>query len=294
MIKKDSLIKKEINFLQYPYFAIHTKGLRKRHRLEFHQVFEDDGQKIESHWIVAAHPDYGYPGPFDRRVNMAVEYIISRMPLPIANPIRIGSLYEFCRLMGVQPDQWHYKKIKQAIQRMIMTGVESKHAFYRKGKKKWIDDVFHLYDHYVQKGSQSGDGSVADTNYLYLNSWYIDNLNTRYTKLLDYSYYKSLEPIASRLYEILGLKFYRVLNDSHVEFIRYRYSTLCRLLPARRYTYRSDAAKQLASAHNELIQTKFIHSTEWLAVPQLKNDWYILYRPGERCRDEMSKREISS
>ena len=216
-----TLIRKEINFLQYPYFAVHTKGLKKKHRVEFRQVFpacrghsgrpacrsgrEDNGRKLKACWTVIAHPDYGYPGPFDRRVNMTVEYIASQMPLPIANPIRLGSWYEFCRLMGVEPDQWHYNEVKKAIQRMIMTEIEAKHTFYHKGKQKWIEEMFHLYDHYTQKGDVLDDGSIADANYLYLNSWYIDNLNARYAKLLDYGYYKSLEPIASRLYEILGL-----------------------------------------------------------------------------------------
>lgn len=284
-----TLIRKEINFLQYPYFAVHTKGLRKKHRLEFRQVFEDNGRKLEACWTVIAHPDYGYPGPFDRRVNMAVEYIASQMPLPIANPIRLGSWYEFCRLMGVEPDQWHYNEIKKAIQRMIMTGIEAKHTFYHKGKQKWIEEMFHLYDHYTQKGDVLDDGSIADANYLYLNSWYIDNLNARYAKLLDYNYYKSLEPIASRLYEILGLKFYRVLKDPHVNFIQYRYSTLCQLLPVKRHTYKSDAFRQFASAHNELLQTKFLNKVKWDSIPHLKDDWYITYYPGEKCHDEMSQ-----
>jgi len=287
--KQVVLLRKEINFLKYPYFAIHTKGLKKKHRLEFRQVFENNGRKIETCWTVIAHPDYGFPGPFDRRVNMAVEYIASRMSLPITNPIRLGSWYEFCRLLGVRPDQWHYREINNAIRRMVMTGIESKHAFYSRGKKKWINEVFHLYNYYVQKGDVLDDGSVADTNYLYLNSWYIDNLNARYAKLLDYDYYRSLGPIASRLYEILGLKFYRVFKDSHINCIQYRYLTLSQLLPVSRRVHISHARQQLSPAHKELLDTKFLAKIEWAPVPHFRNDWYVTYHPGERCREEMSR-----
>ena len=284
------MIRKEINFLQYPYFALSTRGLGNRQRTEVHRVIRKGDEKLEIYWKVNAHPDYGYPGPFARKVNMAVERIISKMPLPIANPIPLGSWYEFCRLMKVPADGWHYAKIKEAILRMMTTTVESRHTYYHKGKRKWLSDAFHLYDRLIQKGEELDDGIVAEINYLYLNSWYIENINARYAKLLDYEYNQSLNSaVASRLHELLGLKFYRLANESRIQYLQYLYSTVCSLLPITRQEYFSLARQSLDRAHKYLVHTKFLAKFAWGPIPGTRNDWYLQYWPGKRYYDEASR-----
>ncbi|MFZ0448672.1 MAG: hypothetical protein WAL98_05455 [Desulfatiglandaceae bacterium] len=284
------MIRKEINFLQYPYFALSTKGLKNKQRSEVHRVIRQGDEKLEIYWKVNAHPDYGYPGPFARKVNMTVERIISQMPLPIANPIPLGSWYEFCRLMKVPANGWHYAGIKKAILRMMTTTVESKHTYYHKGKRRWLSDAFHLYDRLISKGEELDDGTIAEANYLYLNSWYIENINARYAKLLDYEYNQSLSSaVASRLHELLGLKFYRLANESRIQYIQYLYSTVCSLLPITRQEYFSLARQILDHAHEYLLRTKFLAKFEWIPVPGAKNDWYLKYWPGHRYYNEVSR-----
>lgn len=284
------MIRKEINFLQYPYFALSTKGLKNKQRTEVHRVIRQGDDTLEIDWKVNAHPDYGYPGPFARKVNMAVERIISQMPLPIANPIPLGSWYEFCRLMKVPANGWHYAKIKKAILQMITTTVESNHTYYHKGKKKWLSDAFHLYERLIKKGEELDDGTIAEINYLYLNSWYIENINARYAKLLDYEYNQSLNSaVASRLHELLGLKFYRLANESRIQYLLYLYSTVCSLLPITRQEYFSLARQSLDDAHEYLVHTKFLAKFEWVPIPGAKNDWYLKYWPGHRYYDEVSR-----
>jgi hypothetical protein len=283
------IIRKEINFLQYPYFALSTQGLKKKRSSEFKQVIKRGNEKLEVHWIVRAHQDYGYPGPFDRKVNMAVEHIVSQMPLPIVNPIPLGSWYHFCKVMKVPADQWHYKEIKKTFLRMMMTAVESKYTYYRKAKKKWVTDSFHLYERLVEAGETLHDDTEADTNYVYLNSWYLENLNARYAKPNDYLYYRSLGPIASRLYDILGVKFYRLTKDSQIQYIQYLYSTMCLLLPVKRQKYLSRARQILDPHHEELIRTNFFAKVEWVPIPGVKDDWYLRYWPGHRYYDEVSR-----
>ena len=109
-----------------------------------------------------------------------------------------------CEKMGGS----QYRKIKKAFQKIIATKVVYKGAFYNKEKKKWIEDTFHLYERLISKGEKLDNGGIADTNYLYLNSWYLDNVNANYVKPLDWNYYNSLEtPLAQRLYELLSVKF---------------------------------------------------------------------------------------
>ncbi|HUS51688.1 MAG TPA: hypothetical protein VMZ91_16090, partial [Candidatus Paceibacterota bacterium] len=97
--------------------------------------------------------------------------------------------------------------------------------------------------------------------------------------------------IASRLYEILGIKFYGVRNKKE-GFIRYKYSTLCQLLPVTPHSYISSAKRQLNPGNNELRDTGFISKYEWSVNGN--NDWLIYYWPGERAKEEMKRAKIKN
>ena len=111
-------------------------------------------------------------------------------------------------------------------------------------------------------------------------------------KPIDYDYLKSLKSkIASRLYEILGVKFYGLRNKRE-KFICYRYSKLCQLLPVTPHKYASLAKQQLNPSNNELIDTGFISKYEW--SENGNDDWLLYYWPGERAKEEMKRAKIKS
>jgi len=111
-------------------------------------------------------------------------------------------------------------------------------------------------------------------------------------KPIDYNYLQSLKSkIASRLYEILGVKFYGLRNKRE-KFICYRYSKLCQLLPVTPHDYISLAKQQLNPGNNELTNTGFISKYLW--NENGKKDWLIYYWPGERAKKEMKKGKTKS
>jgi len=285
-------IRSEVNFLILPFFALWDADVKKRIETEYKTVINRGMQRLEVSWTVSSNSKFGYPGPFDREVHKAVEQIINELPLPIQNPIPLGSLYNLCKKMGINKHGGsQYRKIREALVRIIATTIVSKGTFYSKEKKEWIEDVFHLYERIVFKGEKLSNGEVADINYLYLSSWYIGNINAHYVKPIDWEYYKSLEtPIAQRLYELLSVKFYR-LTTKGGEFISYRYLTLCDLLPIARQKYLSYAKKSLDPAHKKLKETGFISNWSWEEVAQKskEKDWLIRYYPGRRAREEIER-----
>ena len=189
--------------------------------------------------------------------------------------------------MGLKDSGRTYQDIRQAIKRIISTVLESKGAFYRKGVGKRGTDTFHLYDRAIFLGETLPDGTVADTNYLFLGTWYLESINARYVKPLDYGFYRSLHGhVASRLYELLGVKFYRM--GPH-PYIKYRYSNICQLLPVTRHRYFSQAKQKLDPAHQELIRKDFFKDVEWTKIPGESNDWYVSYWPGPRAKEELSR-----
>ena len=293
--EKDTIpetIKLEVNLLTLPFFALYRGDCERRTKTEYKAAIRKDNEKIEISWVVSSNSEYGYPGPFDREVHKAIEQIINELPLPIRNPIPLGSLYNLCKRMGI--DKYggsQYRKIKKSLKRITVTSIESKGAFYSKEKEEWIEDVFHLYDRVVFKGAKLPDGRIADTNYLFLNSWYLDNINAHYVKPVDWNYYKILEtPTSQRLYELLSVKFYGLIRKGG-KFISYKYSTLCSLLPITQQRHMSKAKQVLDPTHHKLKETGFLEGWDWEELPQegKEKDWLIRYYPGRRAKEEIER-----
>jgi hypothetical protein len=279
------IIRSEVNFLNYPFFALSRTDARKRTTTKYQTTANRGDERLDASWVVSANSMYGYPGPFDRKVHKAIEQIISNLEKPIENPIPLGSFYSISQHLNLKKSGRFYSNIKAAIERIVATTIQSKGTFYDKGKKRWQEATFHLYDMVIFTGENLPNGEIADTNYLFLGKWYLDNINTRYVKPLDYTYYRALQSsIASRLYEILGVKFYA----GH-SFIQYKYSTLCQLLPLTQQRYASDAKKILNPAHDELIRTGFLDKVEWQEILGAKHDWYLHYYPGPRAKEEIKQ-----
>jgi len=282
-----TITKAEVNFLVLPYFTLDTDPNPHR-RIEFREIRQRGNETFEVVWTVSPHQEFGLPRDFERRLQRAVEYSISFLPRPITNPVPLPSFRELARIMGVTCPGKFVQKAKHGFMAMHTTSIMSKRSYYNKTKKAWIEERFHLYDKIVFKGQQDSDGRVADRTYAYFTDAYLDNLNSMYVRPIDFEYLKSLRPIASRLYELLGVKFY-----GHHDFIQYKYSTLCNLLPIRRQKAFSRARQQLETAHNELKQTRFLESYEWILGHEVKDDWYLRYVPGERFFKETATLEYT-
>jgi hypothetical protein len=288
------IINSEVNLLVFPFFSLSTKGLKNKTTTIYREIIKKGNQEINLLWKVSSNSEYGYPGPFDRKVQQAISEILSEILKKegeIKNPIPLGSLYNICRRMGISESAGeNYRMIKKALERIRATTIKSVGTFYSKEGKQWVDDNFSLYDRTVFKGKELPNNEIADNNYLFLGSWYLQNLNSFYIKPIDYNYLQSLKSkIASRLYEILGVKFYGLRNKRQ-NFICYRYSKLCQLLPVTPHEYISLAKQQLNPGNNELKETGFISKYEW--SENGKKDWLVYYWPGERAKEEMRRAKI--
>lgn len=289
--KEIDTLRAEVNLLVYPFFALNNRDVRTRRQTEFRTKVQRGGEIVEISWIVSGDTRYGYPGPFDKEVHRAIEQIIQEMPLPIKNPITI-SAHEIWKKLGKKgKGGWQYRRIRESLKRIAAATITAEGTFYRKGKRTWGGGVFHLYDVYY-KGSKLPDGSIAEKNYLFLNELYLESINSRYVKPIDFQYYQSLKnALAQRLYEILGVKFYGLRGTP---YIRYRYSTLCQLIPLQPQEYLSKAKQIFAPAHKKLVDTGFIEEPWWEEIPNNKKDWIIYYRPGPRALEEIKRYSHSS
>ncbi|MGB9682873.1 MAG: hypothetical protein ACP5RW_08235 [bacterium] len=282
-------IRSEVNFLVYPVFKLSKKKDDGRDIIEFRATIERENQRLEILWGVYPNQNFGTPGPFDKKVFEAIQEIIETLPRPVQNPISIGSLYSLCKRIGIDLHSGdNFKLIKNSLIKISVTPIRSVWTFYDKGRKRWIDDTFHLYDRVVFDGEELPDGTIADTNYVYLNSKYLDNINNGYVKPIDYNFYKGLKSnIAKRLYELLGVKFYPIFQRNiKVKFIRYLYDTLCDLIPLTKQKYLSKIQEKLGPALMELKEKQFIEKCE---IRKESDKFYLYFYPGPMAIEEFNR-----
>jgi len=286
--KKELLLPKvlrtEFNFLKYPFFDLSTTS--KRDILEIRENIQSQDGKADIFWKVSRPLENSFPGAFDKKLHRAIEHIVNRLPRPVSNPIRLGSLRDLCQLMNINKSGKNINAIKSSLERMVTTDIKARGTFYLKNSKKFVDDVFHLYERVVWTGEELPDGKSADAVYLMLGSFYLQNINANYVVPLDWEYYSSLQTnIASRMYEFLGLSFYAALEKNQ-PFVQIKYSRLCDYLPLTRQTKRMRATDQLSEAHKVLTETKyFARKPKWVNSEE-PDDWVIRYWIGERAKNE--------
>jgi hypothetical protein len=288
-----AVVTPEMNFLRFPFFSLHRRGVRKNNR-ELVYEFTDvrAGKRVKSRLSVIPSVKYGRPTAFDRRVVRAIDVIIDedfvRNGYLVENPVSF-SIYRIAELMGqtVKRTGWLYRDIKESIERVVSTTVKVEKSFYFKDKKQWSGGIFHLYNKYVFKGEERNDtGEVAETNYLWLGDEYLSNINARYVKPLDYSFLASLKnDVASRLYEILSVKFYGI--DDRQGYYHVDYVNLCNMLPITPQRYFSDTQRKLKPAHNELGKCGYLSKVQYVLYEGKKQVKTVRYYPGERAKREM-------
>ncbi len=291
------VLRSEVNLLVFPFFVLSRQEVRRRLKLEYRTRLEAEGRRWEILWRVTANPEFGFPGPFDRRVHRALEQLLTERGLPVENPVPF-SFYDLCTRLDLPDSGRNLRLLKEALRRIKATTVESRGAFYSKAAATRIEDVFSLYDRVIFRGDRLPDGRVAESNLLYLGTRYLESLNAQYVRPLDFRFYKSLQSdIAQRLYELLGVKFYylfRRLGGADPEAaegpgILYRYSTLCHLLPLKSQRYFSQACQVLEPAHRELRRRGYLGEVSWEEIPGERSDWRVRYRPGPQAWAEFRR-----
>jgi Replication initiator protein A len=279
-------IKAEVNFLRYPFFALTTRDLRKINTIEYREQREENGERQEIFWQVSRNVLNTIPGPFDKRVHRTVEEILDGLPRPIPQLIRLGPLYQLCKLLELPPtERKNRQKVVEALERIAATTIHSNYAFFRKAQKQWVRGTFNLFTVFF-RGQDLPNGQVADSTYLFLHPLYVESLNSYYVKPLDYAYLRELaNPLTQRLYEVLGLRFRGLRNSTYT---RYEYDHLCQTLPIVPQRSLKDAKKVLAPHHEKLHKTGFLAKVEWRARQSVK-PWEIFYWPGPKAQEEMQR-----
>jgi plasmid replication initiation protein len=272
------IIRVECNMEEFPYFRLSKRDARTLREIYYSRDTRDpDGNILLQEWIVRASGTLGLPGPFDQDVYVALEEIIDERGIDADGALPFTK-YRIAEIMGKGHSGIIYRKITEAIERMVATSITSGQALYHKGERHHISGVFALYDEAsfynrtIAAKRKKAKGKSVEYNILYPSRWYIDSRRANYTKPLNTTFYRSLGlPTAKKLYRLLDKRSYPDRAKIEISL-----TELARALPLNE-DYPSFLKKVLDKAHAQLIAGGFLASTAYEQM-RGRGSWKVVYR----------------
>lgn len=262
-----------------PLFALDHSNRRRTYHLLYETRLAQHHINATLRWQVSADPAYGFPDAFDRRIFKTIEYLAMQAGLPVRNPVRV-SLHQILECLGLAPFGSHFARVRSSIRRIAAVSIHSHMTFLTPQNTGRLARTFHLHDTVSFREDIRADEVKPGHHVIMFGAWYLDNLNQQIIPPIDPRYFRTLHnPLASRLYELLTLKFKDVFQRN-LEGWQVPYPVLCETLPLKPFKWLSPK-RQLEPAHHTLISTGFLERVEW---DKLDGVWLIRYTPGDRAR----------
>ena len=246
------LVKAEGNFEDHPYFTVGNQRSGEGILRYSSTIRTRDGQELKQTWTVRAVQGLGLPGTLDQDVYVALLQIIDRQGGVPEDGWISFSLYELMQLLRRTHGGRDYRQIKESLERLSGTVIQSKNAFYRKNSKSYLDDTFHLLERVQHAESTDGSGKRGERTWVQLSGYFVDSYNANYLKGLDADFYWSLNSsVAKRLYRFVDKKRNRQRRwEVDIFSLRDR-------IPLSSYKYPSKIREKLEPAHEELAHKGF-------------------------------------
>jgi hypothetical protein len=278
-----TIIRTETALSRYPVHAL-ARGVP----VQIEITRKDERGATTLRWEVSYNSRYGQPGPLAYKldtlvINRRIEEAIEETGRPVPKILRLGSLRDLCRELGVSEGE-NTRTIKNALRQNATAFITAK-ITYRgiDGAEHSLESDFNRYT-IVFTGEQFPDGRRADAVYLVLNDLYRQVLGTAITRPLDYDYLKELAPAAQRFYELISYQIYAALRHRRPR-ARYLYSDYCTYAPQTRYFDHDHVKKQMYKVHRPHLQSGYLRKAELSPTTdgEGRPDWEMFYTPGPRA-----------
>ena len=265
-----SIVQAETNLLRFPFFALHTKGLREIDFKEVRGSRVESGQTHEFVFRVSRNTDHLFPGPLSRKAHFALLSLLRAQGFPFRNPVAF-TWRQLVREMGLAyGGATTINRLKDALQSTLGTMIKSNYALKVGASRESLptrERGYSLYAECLFTNEAMSDGTVTDRNCVTFADWYIANLNALYAVPIDYAMWNRLNdrsPLSSRLYEFLLFNF-----SAGIDTFTINYKKLCQFLPAKVESYASKAKEKLGPAMTLILEERIIGDVHWVTG---KND----------------------
>lgn len=267
-------------------FPVHK--LAKRGNIDIEISERNSAGELRTKWEVTYNNKLGQPGPLAYKVDtLIVNRRIDDERPSIPKIIKLGSLSEVCRELGIPASGKNTNHVKRALMQNASAFINAKITFKATdGAERTVEAGFSRYS-VILTGERLPDGRRANAVYLILNDVYMKVLNEAQTRPLDYDYLRDLTPAAQRFYELIGFQIYAVLKHERPR-ARLLYSDFCTRAPQTRYPDYEHVKKQMYKVHLPHLKSGYLASVEFQEQRGEGGelDWLMLYTPGQRAEAE--------
>lgn len=279
------IIRVETALSRYPAHRLSNKGA-----IDIHITEPAGDGEVRARWVVSHSSRYGQPGPLAYRLDtLVINRRIEELGRPTPRVIRLGSLSEICRQLGLADSGTNRSNVRRALRQNAFTGISAR-VRYRQadGRERTLEADFTRY-HVVLTGESFPDdaGRRASAVYILLSDVYLQILDGAPTRPLDYEYLKGLSAAPQRFYELLSYAMFAALRRGHGR-ARLVYSEFCAHAPQVRYFDSNRVHKQMARVHAPHLASGYIRDAQFEATTdgRMRPDWVLHYTPGPRAEAE--------
>src|SRR5512135_2591984 len=277
-----NVIRVETTLSRYPVHRLAKQGTIG---IEIREESETGDVLIR--WKVSHSSEYGQPGPLAYKLDtLIVNRRIEEAARPIPRIIKLGSLHNICRELGISEGKSR-DNIKKALYQNASAFITAKLRYrLSDGSEKSLEAGFTRYA-VVFAGEKLSDGRTADAVYLELSDRFMQVINSAQTRPLDYDYLRDLPPASQRLYELLSFPMYAALKHDRPR-AKLAYSEFCVRAPQSRYFERERVRKQMYKVHAPHRKSGYIEHAEFEPTTDQEGrpDWLMHYTPGPKAHAE--------
>jgi hypothetical protein len=263
-------------------------NLAKKGRVDIHITQKNAKGEIDLYWKISPNAGYGEPRQLAYKLDtLIIHHRIDALGWPLPKVIRLGSITQICRDLGVVIGGSGKASVKQALLQNAFVAILAMLRYTATdGTERTLEAGFTRYS-VVFTGERLPDGTTADAVYLILNEPYWEILNNAPTRPLDYDYLKALAPAAQRCYELISYKLFAALKYGHAE-AKLLYSEYCLFSAQQRYTDYTHVKKQMYKIYKPHLVSGYLTSVRYEATTDEdgRPDWMMYYVPGPKARAE--------
>lgn len=242
-------------------------------------------------WKVSFNSDLGEAGQLAYRLEtLIINRRIDEAGRPVPIMIRLGSLSDICKELGINPSGANTNSVKRALQQnagaLITANLNYKAT---DGAQHKLEATFTKYS-VAFRGDELPSGEKSDGVIILLNEQYRRVLNRAGTRPLDFLYLKDLTPSAQRFYEIISYQIYAALKHGYAE-AKISYSDYCAYSGQPRQVSAIEMNKRMYKIHLPHQKAGYITKVSYQPSRDLDGnpDWIMSYVPGPRALVEYER-----
>jgi hypothetical protein len=263
-------------------------NLAKKGRVDIRITRKAVTGEIDLKWEVSHSDLYGQPRQLAYKVDtLVINRRIDEAGRPLPKWIRLGSLSQICKELGVPASGKNTNDLKRAIHQNAGAYITAKMQYRgRDGSERRLEAGFTRYG-VVFTGERLPDGTRADSVYILPNDPYRDVLNSAPFRPLNYDYLRELRPGAQRFYEVLSYRMFAALKHDR-SIVRLSYADYCMFSAQQRYVSHERFRVQMYKIHKPHLESGYLGSVAYQAAtdPEGESDWIMNYTPGPKARAE--------